>query len=464
MPDVTRYRGWLVAAVATAVTVGLVAVSLPGSEGPTPQSAESPLVAAGRPSPPASTTEPTTLADRAADPTTDAPADPRAAAVRDLLDRRARALLAHDEEGFLSTVDPQSSTFRTTQRSLFRNLENLNFDDWAYQVDPVDVVPPPALGASVPAADELWAPRVELRYALTGGDTTPTTRSLGYLFARRGHQWYLTSDTALEPRGRRTWRGPWDFGPCLSTRTARGLVVAHPSNQAMAVKVARELDAATHAVSEVWGTNWPQRVVVLLPETPGELQALVGPNFAVDGIAAVAVADRVDPVAGHVEGARVVLNPRTAAHLSTTALRVVLRHEITHVAARGATVDGAPMWILEGFADYVGYRNSGLTAVQAAPELARLVQTQGPPASLPDNSEFSLSGKRLDIAYQMSWSLASYVAERGGQDALVRLYRRIAAAGPGQPSLVDDALREALGIDRQGLLAGWQEYLRATFR
>ncbi|MFB9433414.1 basic secretory family protein [Streptoalloteichus tenebrarius] len=456
MAGLGRLRGWLVAIVAMTLLAGLVLVSVPSAE------TSAPPVAASEPalSDPSSS-EVAPNANRA-------PAvrrDDRADAVRELLERRASAVLRRDREAFLDTVDPLGETsFRTAQGALFDNLDGLPFGEWRYTLDAGQALPPPALPSGVPSADELWAPKVELRYAFQGVDVVSTSRSMGYLFARRGGDWFLVSDTALEPQGRRTWRGPWDFGPCQAVRTRRGMVIGHPGNQSLAAAVARELDGAVAAVSEVWGDGWPERAVVLLPETMIELQALVGPEFSVDGIAAVAVADRVDTRVGTVEGPRVVINPRTASRLSLTPLRVVLRHEITHVAARGVTVDGAPMWLTEGFADYVGYRTSGLAPAQAAPELARRVRAGFLPDDLPGNRDFQTTGDRLDLAYQQSWSLAAYVAGRSGEARLVRLYRRIASAGPTDRSTMDNMLAEELGVGRAELLEGWRSHLVATFR
>ncbi|SHF44990.1 hypothetical protein [Streptoalloteichus hindustanus] len=456
MADMGRFRGWLVALVALTLLAGLVLVSVPSAGTSTPGPGDTALTS-GRPAP-----------WEALGGASHAPSigrDERADAVRELLERRSSAVLRRDEAAFLNTVDPVGEAgFRAAQRAMFDNLGDLVFGEWRYTLDAGQSLPPPALPAGVPAADELWAPKVELRYAFEGVDTTPTTRSLGYLFARRGSDWFLVSDTALEPQGRRTWRGPWDFGPCRWLRTRHGLVVGHPGNEALAAAVGRELDGAVAAVSEVWGAAWPEQVVVLLPESPAELQAMVGPDFSLDGIAAVAVADRVDTRAGTVEGARVVINPRTAARLSPTPLRVVLRHEITHVAARGVTVDGAPMWLTEGFADYVGYRDSGLSPAQAAPALARGVRAGALPDDLPANRDFQAGGDQLDLAYQRAWSFAVHLTTRFGEQQLVRLYRRIAAAGPTGTSTMDSILTEELGVRRADLLDSWRRHLVAAFR
>ncbi|KAA2256562.1 hypothetical protein F0L68_26340 [Solihabitans fulvus] len=389
--------------------------------------------------------------------------DARQRAVTELLRRRSDAVAHRDRDAFLATVDPQADdAFRAAQAGVFDNLADVPLDSWSYRLDPAGVLDPGSSPTGVRTASELWAPGVELDYALAGVDTAPTTRQMGYLFARRGHDWYLASDTALESHGRRTWRGPWDFGPCQVLRTASGMVISHPGNDAMAHRVAGELDAAVAAVSEVWGGEWSRHLAVLLPTDVAETQALIGSEFAVDGIAGVALSDRVDPATHTAFGQRVVLNPKSTGALSAAALRVVLRHETTHVAARGSTVDGAPMWLLEGFADYVGYRDSGLAVPRAAPDLAAAVRSGVLPTALPGDGDFHSGASKIDLAYEQAWTVNVYLAGRVGEHGLVELYRRLAGLGRAADADVDTVLRESVGTDRAGLLAGWREYLGQT--
>lgn len=389
----------------------------------------------------------------------------REESVTELLRRRADAIMRRDEGAFLATVDPTADAeFVGKQRELFANLAGVAFDEWTYLLhadESIDLSAVPFPPAS-PGTDELWAPAVELRYALRGADLLPTTRGMGYLFARRGDTWYLRSDTALDELGRRTWRGPWDYAPCLVTATRTGIVLAHPGSEPMAERLAKELDAAVQAVSALWGTGWSQRVALMLPDSVAEMRSLVGPDFPVESVVAVAVADRVDTKRRTVAGQRVVLSPSGSRALSVASLRVVLRHEILHVAARADTVDGAPMWLLEGFADYVGYRDSGITLPQGAPDLTDVVRRDGPPQSLPDDAAFHAHGRDLDLAYQQAWSIARYVSDHYGEDRLVALYRKLAGAGPASASDTDEILRQVIGLDRAGLIAGWRQYLLDT--
>ncbi|WP_245775806.1 hypothetical protein [Saccharopolyspora flava] len=427
MSSTGKARGWLVLAASAAMLGGLALVGLP-----------EPAPVAPRPAP----AEHAGLAARLPAPEI---------AVRELLARREDAIRSGDEAAFAATVDPEApAEFQQRQMQLFHNLQTVPLTSFSYRLDGGSLPHAP-----VPAADGVLASRVMLRYALSGADSVPTERPQGYLFARRGPSWYLAEDTGVVPDA---WRGPWDFGPCQVRRTDRGLVVGH---DAKAVdRVAAQLDSTVADVTEVWGSGWAQRVGVLVPGSQEELRSLVGPEFAVDGIAGVAVADLVDTRTKRVEGARVVLTPRTSEELPDVALGVVLRHEITHVAARAVTADGAPMWMLEGFPDYVGYRKSGLTPREIAPELARVVREVGPPLRLPTNAEFHQSGSRLDLTYQQSWSVVEYLSRRIGEDRLIDLYRRIAAATT--PEAAESALVDTTGLTSPQLLQAWGQDLPHT--
>lgn len=438
-------RTWLAAAIAVAVLGGLALVSFP-NDAPSPSQAG--------PGQPLGAVSPAPPVDAAS----------RTNAVTELLRSRALAVQAHDEQAFLATVDPKADpAFVAAQRRLFTNLAGVPLNEWSYRLNADEALDVSGLSDDHPA-DELWAPQVDLRYALRGADRVPTDRPMGYLFARHGDAWYLRADTALDDLGRRTWRGPWDFAPCVVTTTEHGIVLSHPGSEPMVDRLVRELDTSVEAVSALWPTAWSRRVALLLPDSPGEMRALVGADFPVESVVAVAVADRVDNKTRTVAGQRVVLSPSGVRALSIASLRIVLRHEITHVAARADTVDKSPTWILEGFADYVGYRDSGVTLAEGAPDLAKRVRQKGPPTALPENRAFQSRGSAMSLAYQQSWSLARYIADRYGEQQLVAVYRRLAGTGPVSASETDRMLREVLGVDRAALVSGWQSYLREALK
>lgn len=443
---VARFRALLVAGVAIALLGGLTLVSAPfGHRDAAPPSP-----------PPTQVFTPPNQAGVAP------PESERTEAAQTLLRTRADALRSRDEQAFMATIDPQAEPgFRDAQLALFRNLAGVPLREWSYSLQAHRSLDSGVL-PNVAGAEELWAPEIDLIYALRGSDPHPTRRPMGYLLVKRAGAWFVRSDDDLLGVGRRTWRGPWDFGPCVVVTTGRGLVLTHPAREGMAQRVAAELDAAVQQVTDVWGTGWSQQVVVILPDSSDEMRALVGPNFPVESVVAVSVADRVDVERNTAEGQRVVMSPSTSTALSATALRIVLRHEFTHIAARGSTVDGSPMWLLEGFADYVGYRDSGIPLAQAAPDLNAQMVAGGPPDRLPGDEQFRTQGRSLDLAYQQSFSIARFVADKMGEDKLIELYRLLAKAGRASPRDVDELLVSVVGLNREQFIAGWQEYLRES--
>lgn len=448
-----RIRGWLSAVVAVLVLSGLAmagGVVLVPPAGPVVDPAGH---LAGRPPPPSSMP-----AGGAGEPT---PELSQGRAVRALLARRADAVRRRDEGAFLATVDPRATAeFMAAQRSLFAGLAGVPLAEWSYRIDDTQIARSP--GRSDDDA-VFWAPRTTLRYGLRGVDTVPTQRPLAYLYVRRDGQWYVSSDTELGPDADRTWRGPWDFGPCTTVPAPGGLVLGHPGQEELLAALAADLDDAVRAVTEVWGTEWSQQVAVLVPETLEEMRALVGPAFAVDGIAAAAVADLVDVGSRTAIGQRVVFNPVQVGRLSAASRRIVLRHEITHVAARASTVDGAPLWLLEGFADYIGYRGSGLGAREAAPDLVRVMRTGPAPDRLPTVADFGSADGTVDLTYQLAWSATLHVVDLVGEGGLVRLYRQLASSAAQDQTAIDAALREVLGLDLAGFEASWRDSLQSRF-
>lgn len=444
-----KVRVWLGAVVALCVLAGIaLLVSRPAATGPD---------------------QGATSAATSPNPQADAGGAARSTAVRGLLQRRADAVVHRDKAAFLATVDPKATkAFRTEQAAMFDNLGGVKLDRWAYLIDPGNTIDPRTLHPADPAdltgrADELWAPRTDLEYALRGIDTQPTSKPMGYLYARRGAQWYLRSDTALDRTDRHTWRGPWDFAPAREVTTERGFVLYHPGDEDMANRLAGELDSAVRAVSQVWGTAWPMRVAMVLPGNSTEMRALVGPDFPINAVVAVSVADHVDRAHHTVQGQRVVFSPTGSRGLSPVALRVVVRHEFTHIAARADTVDGTPLWVLEGFADYVGYRTSGVELAQGAPDLAEQVNEGKPPAGLPTDAAFRSDGQELDLAYQQAWTVMKFVDARFGQAKVVEVYRALAGVGAQPPEQLDEQLRGLIGMDRAGLITAWRQYLREQF-
>jgi hypothetical protein len=390
---------------------------------------------------------------RAAD---DPEATARYDALTSLLIARAGALLRRDRTAFLAGVDP-GTPFRATQARLFSSLENVPLAQVSYELDPERALELPAATAERYRAPT-WAGTVRVRFALRGYDDGATTQAQHLTFVQRGTRWYLASDTDFDAQGKRSARGLWDFGPVVAVRTSRVLVLGHPTSVNLMHGILRAADAAVPRVSEVW-PDWSGKVVVLVPDSAGELRRMVGHGGDLAKIAAVASADAgID--GGPPAGERVVVNPGPFRSLSDFGRQVVLQHEITHVATRDVTSGSTPYWLAEGFADYVGYRDSGATARSAARELAAEVARGRVPSALPTVADFAGDNPRLAQAYEMSWLATRLLAERLGRAGLARFYREVSET-PGDPDAAfDAALQHRLRMDAAQFVAVWRAELR----
>lgn len=382
----------------------------------------------------------------------------RTAAVRDLLDRHASALLHRDRAGFLATVDPRASAFRARQATLFDNLAEVPLGSWDYRLDP-DTAEPVTAPSFARYDGPVWAPSVVLRYALRGFDPVPTERPQFFTFVRRAGTWYLASDTDFDDRGDHTWRGLWDFGPVVAHRGAASLVLAHPRSANRLATFASVVDSAIPHVTAVWGTDWSQRVVVLIPDTQQEMSQLIGGKFALAHIAAVATADYTDATTHTVRGQRVVINPDNLNRLGEVGRRIVLRHEITHVATRAETGGSAPTWLVEGFADYVGYLGSGVPVTVAAQELRTEVRRGEVPADLPTNADFTGDNPRLSQSYEEAWLACRLLAARIGEGGVVRFYQMVGSATGDPRQAVTRALRATAHLSYDQFVADWRHLL-----
>jgi hypothetical protein len=380
----------------------------------------------------------------------------RTSAVTALLVRRASALIRRDRDAFLAGVDPRTP-FRAAQARLFDALAAVPLADVGYDLDParaLELPPAAARRYDVPT----WGAAVRMRYALAGYDGEPTAQEHYLTFVRRGGRWYLAADSDFASAGQRTARGLWDFGPVAAVRSRRVLVLGHPASLPLMRRILRTADAAVPRVTRVW-RDWPGRVVVLVPDSTTELRRLVEHAGDLSQIAAVASAD-VGIDGGPPAGERVAINPGPFRSLSDFGRQVVVQHEITHVATRDVTSTNTPYWVAEGFADYVGYLDSGATVRSAARELGTDVRAGRLPKTLPTERDFAGDSPRLARAYEASWLACRVIAERIGRDGLVRFYREVSEAAGTPATALTAALRTQLRMTPAEFVAAWRDHLR----
>ncbi|WP_421840080.1 hypothetical protein [Mycobacterium sp.] len=231
----------------------------------------------------------------------------------------------------------------------------------------------------------------------------------------------------------------------VGNRTVRLVSLGGRRTDRLLSRVAANVGAAVDDVVAFWGAGWSKDISVVAAGSDKQFRAAAGGGAASQwaDIAAVTVADYVDPVNRVLVGQRIVFAPG-AVTMSTAALRIVLTHELFHYAARADTVADAPRWLTEGVADFVARPNVAVPA-----EATSVVER------LPSDTDLDTPGPRRSVAYDRAWWFARFIAASYGPATLRTLY--LAACGVGHADL-PTAFRTVLGADSAGLLARWRHW------
>ncbi|MFJ3642106.1 hypothetical protein ACIPRD_20430 [Streptomyces sp. NPDC090108] len=365
-----------------------------------------------------------------------APGDAAKAEVQRVLDRRSAALLRHDEKAYDTTGAAAEYT----------RLRALPLASWTYRVT--------ALHRSGPGATA----DAELRYRIAGYDRAPIgVRRVLTLGRAADGTWYVAADRPARDAGQQLW----DQGGVTAVRGTHSLVLGTGQGAAALRAYAGLADRAVPAVSGAWGTDWSRRVVVLVPRSLKDMGGLLGSSAAdYRGIAAVTTGEAGG--SGRAPADRVVVNPEAYAVLGDLGKQVVLTHETTHVATRAHTTAATPLWLSEGYADWIGYLGTGRTPAEAAPELARAVKDGHAPAALPTDKDFGFTSDptRLAQAYESGWLACRMIAGHWGDARLGAFYRAVGDHA-GRPGALENALARTLHTTPAAFTDRWHAYLRA---
>lgn len=380
---------------------------------------------------------------------TAAAADP---GLQRLLDQRAAALLRRDRRGFLAGVDPRSTRYLAAQRRMFDDIADVPLAAWSYRLVRTGAFPlPPSAGAGGTART---AAEVELGYRLRGYDAEPVVATAYLTFTHRAGRWYVAADDDGTSAGKRTAVQLWDQGRVTAVRGTRSLVLGLVDTATLR-RYAADADRAVPQVQRAWGTaGWPGTVVVEAPKTLDQLGALLAadPDDYRD-IAAVTTGELGGSAAAPAD--RVLVNPAAFGRLSAFGRQVVLTHETTHVATRLATTSRTPLWLSEGFADWVAYRESGHTAAQIAPELAQDVAAGRIPTALPTRADFRPTAPALPQAYEGGWLANRMIADQWSPSTLTAVYR-----AAGTDASLDAVLQAHLHLSPAAFTARWRTYVQ----
>jgi hypothetical protein len=213
-------------------------------------------------------------------------------------------------------------------------------------------------------------------------------------------------------------------------RTATLLPLGGARSNDLTARIAAELDSATGAVTAFWGDDWRRDIEIVAAGTDEEFAAMGTPG---------------SDIAAATTPQRIVFAPGAAA-MSEGSLRIVVRHELFHYAARADTAADAPRWLTEGVADFVGRPPQPRPGPALAADLA----------GVPTDADLDTPGATRSLAYDRAWWFSRFVADRYGTQTLRKLY--LEACRPGHPDITT-AIHDTLGADMTQVVASWRQWL-----
>ena len=368
----------------------------------------------------------------------------------DVLDRLVTALRDRDAAAARSLAPAGDTAAADQLADLATNADALRLTDLAARY----------VGETGAVSSEgKWHADVELTWRVAGFDPRPVTSEVEVGFVPVGDAGAAISSVGGAVDGAEGGEGGrtplWLVAPLQVRRTAQTLV-AVDGDAAAADRFARLARRAVPTVRRV--LPWPRpRLVVEVPSTTERMeQALGAAEGTYAGVAAVTAS--VDGSTRPGAPVHVVANPALFAGLDGAAAQLVVSHEATHVATGAATSGSMPMWLLEGFADYVALRDVDLPLSTTAGQVIAQVRRDGPPDHLPGPAEFDASSEGFGAAYEAAWVACRLLARLAGEDALVALHERVQGGEPlGQAMAVT-------GYDLAGFTARWQQELEKMAR
>lgn len=291
-----------------------------------------------------------------------------------------------------------------------------------------------------------WRAAVDLSWRFAGFDAEPVREEVLVGFAPGAD-----GGLGITSFGGGDRRSPlWLSGPLEVRRSGQTLVLATTAGEADLV--AGRAEAAVPVVRTVL-PQWSSGLVVEVPASEGDLDRVLGADEGTyAGIAAVTAS--VDGSLAPGAPVHVFVNPEVYDGLDPVGGQVVLSHEATHAATDAPLTTGVPLWLLEGFADYVALRDVDLPLSTTAAQIAAQVRQSGAPQALPGAAEFGSTDSHLGAAYESAWLACRLLADTGGEAALVRLYEEVAGGAP-----YAERLEALFGLTEAQLTRRWRERL-----
>jgi hypothetical protein len=376
-----------------------------------------------------------------APPPTGSAARPDPAGAAHALQELQSAITSRDADSAAALAPTSDAPAADLLKAVVANADALDVVEFtARYVDDV--------GAVDPAGH--WQAAVDLTWRFGGFDKEPVHEEVLVAFQlERGAS--PDGDVGITSFGGGDRRSPlWLSGPVEVRRSATSLVLA--TTAANADLLAGRAEAAVPVVRDVL-PQWNGKLVVEVPASEEGLDAVLAaePGSYTD-IAAVTAS--VDGTITPQSEVHVFVNPDVYDELEPVGGQVVISHEATHLATGAPLTTGVPLWLLEGFADYVALHAVDLPITTTAAQIIQQVRRDGAPDQLPGQAEFDETATHLGAAYESAWVACLVLADAGGRAALVRLYEQVSRGHD-----LDGQLHELFGLTEAELTTRWRQRL-----
>jgi len=381
--------------------------------------------------------------------------------VQDITDARTAALKSGDVTAFLTGVDPKATRLVADQRRLFTNLRLFPFVVAEFR--------PP--GGAIDAGDDQGPLTREVTvvfsHQLTGVDSAPVAERYRWTLTRAfpDAPVLITAITGASTRGGgNAYPAPWDEGPLVLVERKHVLLAVPVKSKAKAKAWADRAEAALKRNLAVWKgpALTPERYIVYVtPDHATFVRALSGNDLPnVTGVCRTL--PPTSPLGRDVTmaGSRITLDGSDAmfADNDTEQQTHLMRHELGHaMVAQFEHGDGPPLWVSEGFAEYLAWTDFSL-AEWYQPDARDQVDAGKFDGKLPTDAEVnSADAETAGIHYHYSMLTIRYIAEKYGaakaDTFVVEVYK--------DESRLDVALKAATGQDLATFERNWARYVKS---
>jgi len=358
-----------------------------------------------------------------------------------VLNLRTRAVRERNLNLFLQRVDHSDTALMARQTRYFRNLVQLPLASFGYRVLDQQW---DGVGKKPGWGPDVHVPQVRLTTQLREYDAVPTQRVVGFVFAFRKGRAMIVSDSTTS--GKPLYVGtpaPWDL-TAITVRTEPGVLgIFDRYTRAYASTVTRAVSNGIGQITRALPFSWSEHVVVYSVRTPGVLASFTDvPGGSVDHLGALTFPTYAGDNHTQVASTRMLLMP-SSVRAGSVFLGRITRHELSHVAI-GVRDDGAPAWLSEGLAEYLGARE--VAQRDRIIPTSALSRAETEDNGMPVSSTFNNTDQEWH--YALSWMACDYIAATNGESRIWELVDAMHNGGAGtRDSEQDRVLVQVLGYD-----------------